>query len=331
MVAQTDVRSVQADEQLAQPIAAVSCSSPGIDPWGATTMATALRVSSALTGSQPLPAAAAGIAARLGDAGGVDARSERNRLAWDVAARKYVEESDVLLGEAQVGSSLLGVERELLQPILQTTSVVVHLQSGHGLDDLDLARAGAGTVVGIDFSGMTTTAAKRRADEMGLNVRYVVSDCREVALHGNVADLVYTGKGALMWLPDLDTWAAEVARILRPGGHLFVYEAHPVACLWSRDADEARIAPDRSYFAETRTNDTFPASAIERFATGMQLDAVEWQWRFADILNAVTTAGLRIHHLGEYPEPFWRPSNQEIPAWAGRLPNSFSLLARLEP
>ena len=193
------------------------------------------------------------------------------------------------------------------------------------------ARAGARAVVGVDFSEVTASAAKRRAEEMDLNVRYVLADCTRVGLRGKVADLVYTGKGALMWLPDLDAWATEVARLLRPGGQLFLYEAHPAACLWSRDVDQVRIEPGRSYFAETRVNDTFPASAIDRFAPGARLDAVEWQWTFADILNAVTTAGLELRHLGEYPEPFWRATGQAIPAWTGRLPNSFSLLARRVP
>ena len=34
-------------------------------------------------------------------------------------------------------------------------------------------------------------------------------------------------------MPDLARWAAEVARLLRPSGHLFVYEAHPAAVLWT--------------------------------------------------------------------------------------------------
>jgi SAM-dependent methyltransferase len=48
-----------------------------------------------------------------------------------------------------------------------------------------------------------------------------------VPLADGVADLVYTGKGALIWMPDIGAWAREAARLLRPGGHLFVYEGHP--------------------------------------------------------------------------------------------------------
>jgi hypothetical protein len=41
------------------------------------------------------------------------------------------------------------------------------------------------------------------------------------------------GKGALIWMADLDGWAREVARLLRPSGHLFVYQAHPAVILWT--------------------------------------------------------------------------------------------------
>lgn len=39
-------------------------------------------------------------------------------------------------------------------------------------------------------------------------------------------------------------------------------------------------------------------------------------------------AGLELLSLGEYPEPFWKPGGVNAAAWDGRLPNSFSLLAR---
>jgi hypothetical protein len=36
-------------------------------------------------------------------------------------------------------------------------------------------------------------------------------------------------------MPDLAAWARDAARLLRPGGHLFVYEGHPAAALWTWD------------------------------------------------------------------------------------------------
>jgi len=207
-------------------------------------------------------------------------------------------------------------------------SVVLHLQSGNGTDDADLCRLGASTVIGVDFSSVATASAQRRAEALDLPISYVVADVLTVPVRRASTDLVYTGKGALMWLPDLQAWAAESARVLRPGGHLFLYEAHPAAALWTQDDDRARVRTDRSYFAGTRSNDSFPASALARFSPSSGDEAVEWQWTLADVVTAVLEAGFLLTHLGEYPEPFWRPGGAgTVAAWAGALPNSFSLLA----
>ena len=40
------------------------------------------------------------------------------------------------------------------------------------------------------------------------------------------------------------------------------------------------------------------------------------------------TAGLELLTLAEYPEPFWRPGGVNAAVWDGRLPNTYSLLAR---
>ena len=47
-------------------------------------------------------------------------------------------------------------------------------------------------------------------------------------------DLVFTGVGALCWLPDIDRWAAVVRGLLAPGGRLFLREGHQT--MWSLDA-----------------------------------------------------------------------------------------------
>jgi ubiquinone/menaquinone biosynthesis C-methylase UbiE len=247
----------------------------------------------------------------------MDSVARANQVAWDDASLKHVREYDDLLAQAASGSSLTGSERDLLRAILRSAPDVVHLQSGHGLDDVALVLAGAKSVVGVDYSKVATHAAQRRADELGVACRYVVGWVPEVPLASASADLVYTGKGALIWLPDLTEWAREVARVLRPTGHLFVYEAHPAVPLWTWDEDRPRIRVDRSYFGRSYVNDTFPARG-----------AVEWQRTLGDIVSTVVAAGLEVVHLAEYPDPFWRPRGVTAAAWAGRLPNSFALLAR---
>ncbi len=236
---------------------------------------------------------------------------------WETVSQKHVREYGDLLAQAAAGSSLIEPERDLLREVLLRSPEVVHLQSGHGLDDIALVQAGAKSVVGIDYSEVAVVAAQRRASELGVACRYVVAAVPGVPLADACADLVYTGKGALIWMPDLAKWARDIVRLLRPSGQLFVYEAHPAVPLWTWDADRPRIRPDRSYFGRSHVNDTFPANG-----------AVEWQWTLGQIVTTVVAAGMEIQHLGEYPEPFWRMDGVSAAAWDGRLPNSFALLAR---
>jgi ubiquinone/menaquinone biosynthesis C-methylase UbiE len=241
-----------------------------------------------------------------------------NRVVWEQASQKHLREYDELLASAQADNQLFARERELLAPLLAEAPVVVHFQSGHGLDDIALVKAGAAHVVGVDYSSVAVDAAQRRADELGVDCRYIVSEVPGVPLEAASADLVYTGKGALIWMRDIDAWARDVARVVRPGGHLFVYEAHPAVPLWTWDEDEPRIRPDRSYFAKSHINDTFPANGAQ-----------EWQWTLGQIVTAISSAGLQVQVLEEYAEPFWRPQdNTAAAAWSGRLPNAYALLAQ---
>jgi SAM-dependent methyltransferase len=231
----------------------------------------------------------------------MDSTTRANRSAWETAAHKYVDEYDEHLAQAATGSELVDVERDLLREVLSRSPAVVHPQSGHGLDDIALVRAGARSVVGVDYSTVPDGAAQRRADELGAPCRYVVAAVPGIPLASASADLVYTGKGALIWMPDLAAWARDVARVLRPSGHLFVYEAHPAVPLWTWDEDEPRIRTDRGYFDRRH---------------------------LGQIVTTVIAAGMRVLHLSEHPEPFWRAGGVAAAAWGGRLPNSFALLAR---
>jgi len=47
-----------------------------------------------------------------------------------------------------------------------------------------------------------------------------------------------------------------------------------------------------------------------------------------DIFNALTRAGLVVEYLGEHPDPFWELFPNLRPELHGRVPLTFSLLAR---
>lgn len=242
---------------------------------------------------------------------------EETRRAWDEASQKHVREYAELLVEARA-ARLFPVEEELLAPIVEGAKVV-HPQSGHGIDDHALIRLGAASVLGLDYSPTAVGAAQRRAEELAVPCRYEIAELPHTSAPDGIADLVYTGKGALIWMQDLDAWAAEIHRLLCPGGHLFVYEAHPLVPLWEWGVDREQVLrEDRSYFAAGHVNDSFPARG-----------AYEYQRTLAEVVMTVLGADFDLQHLAEHPEPFWRPDDSgDVAAWDGRLPNSFSLLAR---
>ena len=105
---------------------------------------------------------------------------------------------------------------------------VVHLQCHIGSDTISLARLG-GRVTGVDFSPAALAVARDLADRGRGRGRFVESELYAVPdVLGAEFDLVYTGVGALNWLPDIAARARVVAGLLRPGGRLYVRDAHPM-------------------------------------------------------------------------------------------------------
>jgi SAM-dependent methyltransferase len=252
----------------------------------------------------------------------MDPTGQSNRTAWEAAHQDRLWAYDETRDKAASGVSLIGSERALLRDVLAARPVVVHPQSGNAQDDIALVGAGARVVIGVDFSGTAVRVARQRAAELGAACHYLLATVPGVPLRDGCADLVYTGKGALIWMPDIDAWAAEMARLVRPGGHLFVHDGHPATDLWTWDLDEPRIRPDRSYFGRSFVcdDDSFPAHG-----------AVMWQWTLGRIVTAVVRAGLEVRTLEEYAEPFWRMGDIDAAAFRGRLPNAFALLAVRPP
>ncbi|MFI2295147.1 class I SAM-dependent methyltransferase [Isoptericola sp. NPDC019571] len=245
----------------------------------------------------------------------MDSVDDDTRAAWAVASRKYSDEYDEHLAQART-TRLLPAEVAAIGELVRGADVV-HPMSGHGLDDVALARLGARSVHGLDYSPAPVESAQRRADELGVPCRYTRATLPDSGLDDACADLVYTGKGALIWVADLPAFLAEVRRLLRPGGRFYVYEAHPLVPLWAWDADELRVRPDRGYFEASHVNDTFPGHG-----------AVERQRTLAETVMDCLRGGFEIEHLEEHPDPFWRPDGIDAVAWDGRVPNAFSLLAR---
>jgi SAM-dependent methyltransferase len=261
------------------------------------------------------------------------ARTRETARAWDRAAAKYAPDLDGDVAALRAGT--LGFERNELPALRQVLGAgcrAVHLQCSHGQDALSLWRLGAAEVVGIDVSGAMLALAREKAARLGAPARFIEADVLAPTRELDAwADLVYTGKGALPWVSDLDAWAAVVVRLLRPGGRLFVFEGHPFNWVWESEARGFVPRAGRGYFDRGPVaNDDFPARAVETRTPAGEAAPIAWeyQWTLGATVNAVVGAGLALERLDEFPEHFW-PQFRNVPdELHARLPHTFLLVAR---
>lgn len=216
-----------------------------------------------------------------------------------------------------------------------TGKSLVHLQCHFGLDTLSWAARGA-EVTGLDFSAPAIAAAQALAAELGLEADFVVSDLYEAvsALGGKKYDIVYTGLGALCWLPDLTRWAAVVSELIKPGGFLYLTEFHP----FTNILDEATgRTVENDYFDESARVWDEPGTYADLSAKTENNLSVEWEHTLGTIVSAIAGAGLRIEFLHEHDytlfprfETLVRQHHNEIyrvPEGAPRIPMMYSIRA----
>ena len=256
-----------------------------------------------------------------------------NRAAWDEASERYdrwLPEAIELIGSG--GTNLFPIEIELIGDLHGRCRRAIHLQCAGGRDTLSLWNLGAEAVVGVDFSPRMLELARRLSEAVGAPARWIEADVLETPheLDGT-ADLLYTGRGSLVWLQDLDAWAAVLARLLAPGGRLVLFEGHPVEWLFDVDADGRWMATDYDYFAGPEASRGWAPEYIDR----LSIDEADQSWKFArawtlgQIVTAVVRAGLQLESVAEHPVDWWGGHADALPEERGRIPLSFSIVARL--
>ncbi len=257
-----------------------------------------------------------------------------DRVPAHVASPDYAVEA--MVADPGLLSDVVRFDRDRLGSLVGQRAV--HLQCHIGTDTVSLARLGA-TVTGLDFSPSALAASRDLAARTGADVRFVEADVYAAAevLEPGSYDLVYTGVGALCWLPDITGWARVAAELLAPGGRLFVREGHPL--LWALDERHTdALVVDFPYF-EREHPEVWddPGTYVDTEATFAHNVTHTWNHGIGQILTAVLDAGLDVTDFVEHDSVPWNAlpgqmvrddaSEWRLAERPWRLPASYTLQA----
>ena len=215
----------------------------------------------------------------------------------------------------------------------------VHLQCHIGTDTVSLARRGA-TMTGLDFSGESLAQARALAEQTGADVDFVQSDVYSAvdALGRERFDFVFTGIGALCWLPDVRRWAQVVHDLLRPGGFVFIREGHPM--LWAMDesVDDDLVAGYPYFEVPAPVTDEHDGTYLPVDTTFRAEVSHSWNHGLGETVMALLDTGMTLDLLAEHDSCPWEalPGKMREDAdgeWRllehpERLPLTYTLRAR---
>jgi SAM-dependent methyltransferase len=279
--------------------------------------------------------------AQLWHAPRMDDYRDVNRANWDERVAAHAASPDYAVSRFTDDPSFLSqvvtFDRSRLGDIEGLDGV--HLQCHIGTDTVSLARLGA-RMTGLDFSAPALEQGRSLAAATGVDVAFVESDLYGApeALGRERFDLVYTGVGAICWLPDIRRWAEVVASVLRPGGRFFMREGHPVLWSLADPPPDGRLVLEYPYFEQKEP------LVWEEGGTYVETDQVftqvvthEWNHGLGEIVTALFDAGLQVTGLEEHDSVPWNAFPGLMTDIGGgefrltdrpqRLPHSYTLQA----
>jgi SAM-dependent methyltransferase len=218
---------------------------------------------------------------------------------------------------------------------------VLHLQCHLGTETCAFARRGARTV-GLDLSTAAVTQARDIAGRAGLAIEYVRANVYDApdALADRRFDVVYTGKGAVCYLPDLDRWAGVLAELVRPGGLFYLVEFHPLLTSLGLvpASPESTDLVLRNDYLSGRGPQKLDATYTYTDGPPLREATVSFEWAhgLGEVVTALVGAGFvvrRLRESDELPWPRWPHMRQTDRGWwrlpedAPRVPLFYALAA----
>jgi SAM-dependent methyltransferase len=264
-----------------------------------------------------------------------------NRANWDDRAPAHAASRDYAFQQFIDDPTFLSEVVRFDLPRLPDVAGLrgVHLQCHIGTDTLSLSRLGA-RMTGLDFSPASLAQARRLAEATGSDVDFVEADVYDAVhvLGAGGFDFVFTGIGALCWLPDVRRWAQVVSELLRPGGRLFIREGHPMMWALADAREDQLLVVEYPYFEREE------ATVFEESGTYVETEVEftanvthSWNHGLGEVVSALLDRGMELTMLVEHDSVPWEAligqmDRDERGEWRlsdrpWRLPHSYTLQA----
>jgi ubiquinone/menaquinone biosynthesis C-methylase UbiE len=261
---------------------------------------------------------------------------EKNKLFWNEVAPVHYESYDIEHLK-KTGSLIDTIQLEEVGDV--TNKTLLHLQCHIGTDTLSWVYRGA-HVTGVDFSSKSLKIAESLSRDLERDARFIHANIFDLpAIHNETYDIVYTSKGVLSWIRDIDEWARIIRHFLKPEGFFYIMEIHPVAYMFD---DEKKEFPQikYSYFGNKKPmyfEAGGPDYSNQEYI--VKHPHYEWIWSLGNIFNALIQAGMEIRFFHEYDKAIDKmlPQMEEdesgwwyMPGYEGKVPFTFTLKATIK-
>ncbi|MGF6207786.1 class I SAM-dependent methyltransferase [Pseudomonas frederiksbergensis] len=253
-----------------------------------------------------------------------------NREAWNDSARHHKDKPEWQVLLDAVSRPDFSRIDDTLRGVLEQVGVegrdLVQLGCNNGRESLSLFALGARSVVGVDQSAAFLEQARELGARSPHDAEFIEADIHQLPaeLEGRF-DVALITIGVLNWMPDIAEFFRHVARILKPGGALVIYETHPfLEMLDPEAADPYRL--QSSYFR----SEPFVQHQPIVYEGKVEQPAAASYW-FAHTLGAIFTgaidAGLQISHFKEYPHSNREELYDRYEQQVAQLPLCFTWVA----
>jgi len=253
-----------------------------------------------------------------------------NLVAWEEVAPIHGRHNQAELVNAfsQPGFSCLDdIELKILESLDVSKKDIAQICCNNGRELISVKNMGAARCVGFDGAQGFVNQGRELADAAKLEVEFVCCDVYDIpeVYHANF-DLVTITIGVLGWMPDIDSFFSAIAKLLKPGGAIFVYEHHPIVVMIKPARADEPIEWELSYF---RTEPYVDKDGLDYYG-GEDYDAkpaTSFSHKLSDIIMATVKAGFAIESFEELPHhisnAWWNVEKSNM-----GLPMCFTLVLR---